>query len=273
MENPLIPRVRQRCSWFESNSSWFTRSTHAQCVELLHQRTHCPRGARRVVDAPCCCLVNLQLALPVAWLGNPVLRHMQLKPLSAQTTLKAHPLERRRCRAVPRMCLEVSLAHRTYWLCFCPTTYKDQDNVNLVKVNAPSRPWCTTHFGTRRRFGLLWGRCLSLDTNASGGFTFTWVQWTFRQLIMLSTYIHNLFLRLPLCLCLCVCLCAFWPTLFPGIGRHSSPTGWVPVYIYMRIYACISFRGSSEANVSCYCCSCTWRTQISLQTVGQSVCV
>lgn len=83
--------------------------------------------------------------------------------------------------------------------------------------------------------------------------------------------------RVCLCVCLSVCVCVFWPTLLPGIGRHFSPTGWVPVYmytwIYIYVYVCISFRGSSEANVSCYCCSFTWRTHISLQTFGQSVCV
>lgn len=74
--------------------------------------------------------------------------------------------------------LRVSLARRTGLLLLG----SNQDNVKLVKVNAPSRPWCTTHIETRRRLGLLSAPWHSRDVSE---FTFTWVQRTFRQLIML----------------------------------------------------------------------------------------
>lgn len=69
----------------------------------------------------------------------------------------------------------------------------------------------------------------------------------------------------------CVCILA---DAFPRNWAAFWPNRMVScVYAWIYVYVCISFRGSSEANVSCYCCSFTWRTHISLQTVGPSVCV
>lgn len=180
--------------------------------------------------------------------------HATQTSLAAQTTLKAHPLERRR-RCVPcRECVWKCPWHivrtgfafarqatrtrtTSTWLRLMPLA--DLDVRHTSGLGADSA-YCGVAVS------------LSLDTDASGGFTFTWVQWTFRQLIMLSTYIHNLFFRLPPCLSMCVCVCAFWPTLLPGIGRHFSPTGWVPVYIhgYTYMYMCVYHFGARPRPMS-----------------------